>query len=138
MSETFSEIQELTGLPLRKDYKQLLDKFPPQLLNINRADDGTEREGLVSSVELLSDSADVLDINNEVRSESVMHPDGTDFQWPDQVLVIGENGEGDYYCIDLTGKYPGVLFFDHQLVEYEEITESLEEYVELLLESFPA
>ena len=138
MSDTLNAIQELTGFPLRDDYKQLLENFPSQLINITRADDGSEREGLVSSVELMSDSADVLDVNHEVRSGSVMHPDGDDFQWPDQVLVIGENGEGDYYCIDLTGKYPGVLFFDHQLVEYEEITESLDEYVELLLESFPA
>ena len=32
----------------------------------------------------------------------------------------------------------GVLFFDHQRVEFEEITGSLDEYVELLQESFAA
>ncbi|MCH2201319.1 MAG: SMI1/KNR4 family protein [Fuerstiella sp.] len=138
MSDPLIAIQKLTGFSLRDDYKQLLDNFPSQLINVTRADDGSEREGLVSSVELMSDSADVLDVNHEVRSGSVMHPDGNDFQWPDQVLVIGENGEGDYYCIDSTGKYSGVLLFDHQLVEFEEIAGSLSEYIELLLESFPA
>jgi hypothetical protein len=138
MSNTLNEIRELTGFEIREDYVRLIGEFPGQLLNIPRADDGSGDEGQVDTVELMSDLADVLDINQEVRSGSVEHPDGHQFYWPDQVLVIGENAEGDYYAIDLADEYPGVLFFDHQLVEFEEITDSLNEYVELLQESFPA
>jgi len=138
MPDTLNELQELTGFELRADYLQLLADFPPLLRNILRADDGSEREGCVDTVELMSDPNDVLDVNQEVRCGSIDHPDGHEFHWPDQVLAIGENGEGDYYGIDLADEYHGVLFFDHQLVEFEEITESLQDYVELLMESFPA
>lgn len=133
-----AELSHLTGFELRSDYVQLIDRYPPQLRNVARADDGSDAEGQVSTVELMCDLADVVDINEEVRFESVPDPQGEEFHWPDQVLVIGENGEGDYYGIDLAGEYPGVLFFDHQAVEFEEITESLKEYVELLRESFSA
>lgn len=136
MSNTLHELQTLTGFDIRPDYAHLVSNFPAQLMNVQRADDGSKDEGQVNSVELLSDLTDVLDINQEVRSESIAHPDGHEFFWPDQVLAIGENGEGDYYAIDLAGEYMGVLFFDHQLVEFEEITESLDDYVELLQESF--
>jgi len=138
MPNTLHELQTLTGFDIRPDYVELVSNFPSQLMNIQRADDGSEAEGRVNTVELLSDPTDVLDINQEVRSSSIPHPDGHEFFWPDQVLAIGENGEGDYYAIDLAGEYPGVLFFDHQLVEFEEITDSLDEYVELLQESFAA
>jgi len=138
MSSTLHELQTLTGFDIRSDYAQLVSSFPSQLMNIQRAGDGSEDEGQVNTVELMSDLIDVLDINQEVRFGPVPHPDGHDFYWPDQVLAIGENGEGDYYAIDLASEYLGVLFYDHQLVEFEEITESLDEYVELLQESFAA
>ena len=138
MSNTINAIQELTGFTIRDDYAQLINAFPSQLMNIQRADNGSDAEGQVNNVELMNGMTDVLDINHEVRLGSVEHPDGHEFFWPDQVLAIGENGEGDYYAIDLAGEYMGVLFFDHQRVEFEEITGSLDEYVELLQESFAA
>lgn len=138
MTSPLEQIRELTGFDLRSDYTQVINQYPQELLTVVRADDGTDSEGLVSTVELMCDLADVLDINQEVRFGSVPDPQGEEFHWPDQVLVIGENGEGDYYGIDLAEEYQGVLFFDHQTVEFEEITESLSEYVEMLREAFPA
>ncbi len=136
MPNALNQLRDLTGFDIRDDYTALLEEYPARLLNIPRADDGSAEEGQVSSVELLCDPVDVLDINQEVRSSSVLDPEGHEFHWPDQVLVIGENGDGDYYGIDLGGEHPGVLFFDHQTVEFEEITDSLSEYVQLLQESF--
>ena len=131
-------IEELTGFTLPAEYVELLAEYPAALMKRERADDGSEAEGYVNTVELLSDLEDVADINHEVRFGTVMDPDGNEFLWPDQLLVIGENGEGDYYGIDLTQQYQGVLFFDHQEVGFEEITDTLDEFVELLQESFPA
>lgn len=136
--QQLNRIRDLTGFDLRDDYTELLHRYPAELLHATRADDGSDAEGLVSTVELMSDLTDVLDVNEEVRQGSVPDPQGEEFYWPNQVLVIGENGEGDYYGIDLANEYPGVLFFDHQTVEFEELTDSLSEYVEMLRESFPA
>ncbi len=131
-------IKELTGFALPVKYMELLTDYPAALKKLARADDESETEGYVNTFELMSNLADVLDINKEVRYGAVMDPDGNDFDWPSQVLVIGENGEGDYYGIDLSDEIHGVVFFNHQTVEFEEITDTLSEYVELLQESFAA
>ncbi|MEO2031672.1 MAG: SMI1/KNR4 family protein [Planctomycetaceae bacterium] len=131
-------IEELIGFAFPEEYLQLLSKYPAALMKRERAGENSECEGFINTVELMSDLADVSDINHEVRLSSILDPDGNEFLWPDQVLVIGENGEGDYYGIDLTQEYQGVLLFDHQEVEFEEITDTLDEYVELLQQSFPA
>ena len=102
MSSTLTELQDLTGFRIRDDYEALVTTFPSQLLNRRRADDGSDREGLVNTVELMSELADVLDINLEVRFGSVVHPDGHDFHWPDQILVIGD--ETDEFAFD-SGMY---------------------------------
>ena len=135
-SGLIQELQSLTGLPVPADYLQLLASYPAALQNLPRAEDGSEKQGHVSCVELMCDQADVLDVNREVRSGPVMDPSGAEFEWPAQVLVIGENGGGDYYAIDVSAEHPGVLFFNHQAVEFQEITDSIVEYVELLISTF--
>lgn len=129
-------IEELIGFTLPANYLELLAAYPAALKNRARASDESETQGYVNTFELMSDLADVLEINLEVRYCSVMDPDGHDFHWPDQVLVIGENGDGDYYGIDLLDENSGVVFFNHQTVEFVGITDTLTEYVDLLQESF--
>ena len=51
-------------------------------------------------------------------------------------MVIGETGDGDYYCVDLDGEHAGVLQFRHHAVEFETLADSLEEFVDMLTESF--
>ena len=131
-------IKELTGFALPVRYMELLGDYPTALQKLARADDESETQGYVNTFELLSSLEDVLDINKEVRYASVADPDGNEFHWPSQVLVIGENGEGDYYGIDLSDEIQGVVFFNHQTVEFAEISSTLTEYVELLQESFAA
>ena len=130
------QLQQLTGFPVPDHYSRLLSEYPESLRNLQRAEDGSEAEGQVDSVELMSDPNDVIAVNREVRSSIVDDPDGEEFRWPDSILVIGENGEGDFFGLDLTGEYPGVLLYEHQAVEFQEITDSLEEFIELLRESF--
>ena len=55
---------------------------------------------------------------------------------PETYLVIGETGDGDYYCLDTSGEQPGVLQFLNQPAEFECVTESLEEFVEMLVLAF--
>ena len=42
--------------------------------------------------------------------------------------MIGETGEGDYYCIDVDGEHTGVLQFRHQEVDFEILTDSIGEF----------
>ena len=53
-------------------------------------------------------------------------------------MVIGETGDGDYYCIDTDGEHEGVLQFRHYSVEFEVIADSLNDFVEMLMDAFVA
>lgn len=127
-----NSLASLCGHKLPEEYLALLQAFPPSLKNHPRADDRSDREGVVSDVELLSRAEDILEINREARAAAVLDPEGAEFVWPDQLVVIGETGEGDYFCMDVSGEHSGVLQFGHQAVEFDQIADSLGEFIELL------
>jgi hypothetical protein len=130
------ELESICDASLPDAYLSLMSSFPESLKRCERAGQGDVSAGYVSQVELLSDPADVIEINREVRYQTIPDPDGNEFRWPDQLLVIGETGEGDYYCIDVDGEHAGVLQFRHQEVDFEFLTDSIDEFVEMLVEAF--
>jgi hypothetical protein len=134
--QNFQELERLCDAPLPAEYLALLDSYPDALRSVARADDGSDSEGLVADVELLARLPDIVEINREVRLGSILDPEGREFRWPDQLLVIGETGDGDYYCVDTDGENTGVLQFRHHAVEFEVIADSLNEFVEMLVEAF--
>ena len=133
---TTSQLAEMLGCPLPDNYLQLLNNYPPQLVTAMRAIDDSESEGRVSEVELMESLSMALELNLEARGDSLVRPDGIEIAWPDQFLIIGESGAGDYFCIDAAGDVEGVMRYDHQAVEFEVIADSLNEYVEMLTETF--
>lgn len=135
-SDAILKLESLCGMPLPNDFRTVMTNYPSSLVEAVRADDGTDAEGLVSETELLANPAEILEINQEVRRQSVLDPEGREFCWPTNFLVIGENGDGDYYCVDLSGQHEGVLQFQHQAVEFETVADSLDEYIEMLIEAF--
>jgi hypothetical protein len=135
-SDTFSELGTLCHSPVPTTWRAALTNYPEALRRAVRADDGSDAEGFVAEAELLADPAEVLRINREVRLDSILDPEGQEFRWPVAFLVIGETGDGDYYCIDTAGVYEGVLQFRHHAVEFEPVADSLDEFIELLVECF--
>ena len=134
--DAFSELETLCQAPVPTTYRALLMHYPEALRGAVRADDGSDAEGLVSDAELLADPVDVLRINREVRLDSILDPEGREFRWPAPFLVIGETGDGDYYCIDASGEHESVLQFRHHAVEFESVADSIDEFIELLVECF--
>ena len=130
------ELEELCGVGLPQGYLRLLSNYPAALRTAIRAEDHSKSEGTVAEVELMAEMADILEINREVRLGPVLDPKGQEFRWPVQLLVIGETGDGDYYCVDTDGEHQGVLQFRHQSVEFELVADSLDEFVEILLDSY--
>ena len=102
-------LQEMCGDAVPRDYLALLQNYPHQLFGFPRAEDKSGGEGVVSDVELLCQPDDVLEINREARATGITGPDREEFFWPEQLLIIGENGEGDYFCVDTSGEHGGVL-----------------------------
>lgn len=130
------ELEVLCGSKLPQEYLALLDLYPSILSSALRSDDGSTEDGTVADVELLSSPGDVLDVNKEVRAGMIYEPDGTEFFWPSRMLVIGETGDGDYYCLDTQREVEGVIQYRHRPVDFVHLTESLDDFVELLIEAF--
>lgn len=135
-SDAKSELETMLPAAVPDDYLKLLSDYPPTLLNARRAIDDSNDEGLVSQVELQIDLRAVLELNLEAREDSVPDPEGIERLWPDQFLIVGETGGGDYYCIDVLNEVDGVMQYDHQAVEFQQIADSLAEFVEILEDTF--
>ena len=134
--QILQQLTEMTGSPPPESYLHLLANYPDVLRQARRAIDDSESEGTVADVELIVTPESILKINLEARQESVTEPEGLEFSWPEQLLIIGETGGGDYYCIDVEGEVEGILQFDHQSVGFDVIADSLAEFVEILEETF--
>ena len=135
-SESLQQFTEMFGGALPAEYLKLLDNYPDVLRQAMRALDESDAEGSVAQVELFENTDCVLELNLEARQDSVTEPEGLEFFWPEQLLIIGETGSGDYYCIDVDGEEEGVIQFDHQSVSFEIVADSLDDFVELLVETF--
>ncbi len=136
--ELWRELAELCENSVPADYISLLENYPAKLRHALRSGRENGDEGSVADVELLSSLPDVVEINREARLSGITDPDGNEFFWPEQLLVIGETGTGDYYCIDVSGDNEGVIQYLHQSIEFEVIADSLDEFVGMLLETFEA
>lgn len=134
--EILLQLTELIGWELPAEYIELLEQYPASLSTRTREPDHPDCEETVAEVELLNDPQTILAINQEARRECILEPNGDEFVWPDQMMVIGETGTGDYFCIDVSGDVDGVIQYNHQAVTFEIIAESLEEFIEILEETF--
>ena len=130
------ELEQICGAPLPGQWLQFLAEYPTELKTALRSDDGSEDEGRVGDAELLADPADVLAINKEVRRTSVPDAGNQEFRWPVRYVVIGESGDGDYYCIDADDPNCGVHQFHHLPVRFKQLTEGFVEFLEMLIEAY--
>ncbi|MEZ6133002.1 MAG: SMI1/KNR4 family protein [Planctomycetaceae bacterium] len=134
--DPLQQLEKLIGHPLPADYLQLLRNYPDALRAARRCIDNTDAEGTVADVDLIADPQSLLEINLEPRQDSVPAPDGMEEFWPDQMLVIGETGGGDYYCLDVFEEVAGVIQYDHQSVGFYVIADSLDEFVQMLMDTY--
>ena len=130
------QLVSMLGKEPPAEYVSLLRDYPDDLLTAQRAIDDSDSEGVVADVELMIDAESIVELNKEARCDCLTDPEGVEYVWPDQLLVIGETGAGDYYCLDVDAKTTEVIQYDHQAVQWEIIADSLDEFVEILLDTF--
>lgn len=136
MAPELKQLQQLCDAALPQVWLDLLADYPAELTAAIRCDSADELSGTVSEVELLKSPQSLLEINLEARSGPVLTPDNRMFDWPAALLVIGESGDGDYFCIDLRDEVPGVVQFVSQTATFEQLSDTIEEYVEMLQAAF--
>lgn len=88
--------------------------------------------------ELLRDAAKIISLNEELRQlkahwtldDTEPHP------WPDDYFVIGDSGCGDYYCISRTGRFSGIVAYEHEMAAFRHFAADFDDYYELMMADF--
>ncbi|MFM7039853.1 MAG: SMI1/KNR4 family protein [Planctomycetaceae bacterium] len=131
------ELEEICGAPLPALWLQLIAEYPTELRLARRSDDDSDdEEGCVGDAELLADPADILALNREVRATPVPDAHNREFLWPARYVVIGESGDGDYYCINADDPDCGVYQFLHLQVRFKRLTSGFSEFLEMLVDAY--
>lgn len=118
--QDLARIESIRHIELPERYRAFMLNYPDRLL---------QTEG--SRVELLSELADLLQINEEVDA---IHING----WEGSFFAIGVSGCGDYYAIDVNEDDCEVYFWNHEIDEIDESSgsPSIEEFAGSLLSMY--
>jgi hypothetical protein len=130
------ELEEICGAPLPSLWLQFIAEYPAELRLARRGDDDSDEEGCVGDAELLADPTDILALNREVRATPIPDARNREFLWPARYVVIGESGDGDYYCINADDPGGGVYQFRHLTVRFKRLTSNFSEFLEMLVEAY--
>lgn len=114
-----SQIERALGITTPSDYRALVTDYPPELFQ-HAAD-----------FDLMDDPARVVEMNREVRTGPLYG-----VTWPAHYFAIGENGCGDYYCLDLSRSASPVIFFDHETRSFVERAPSLQEWWPMVVREY--
>lgn len=70
----------------------------------------------------------VIDLNRGMREPGLLVMDGETAPWPNEYLIIGADGGGNYWCVKLGGRSKAVWFFEHEEGVIERQSTSLLEH----------
>jgi len=115
--EDIATIEFALGFTLPKPYVDVVTNYPHALADTEAPDFG-----------LFDDPTLVIDANRIVRDDGYFGE-----QWPDQYVIIGENGCGDYYVVTKTANQFSVGFADHEAMECNPFASDLEDFVAKLI-----
>ena len=116
-SDDIATIELALGFSLPQPYVDVVTNYPTALADTEAPDFG-----------LFDDPSLVIDANRIVRDDGYFGE-----QWPDQYVIIGENGCGDYYVVTKTAAKFSVGFADHEAMECNPFASDLEDFVAKLI-----
>ena len=93
-TDDVKNLETQLGLALPDEWVRLMQDYPVALQNLIRHDGIGVRE-----FELCNEPQLLAEFNEEVRDGLIYDSEGIAYDWPEEFLVIGDNGHGDYYCI---------------------------------------
>jgi hypothetical protein len=112
MTETdVNRIESLLTITLPSDYRQFLLAYPKDM-----PADSARHE--------IFESADAI-IGHTEELRAGLLPETS---WPDDMLVIGDSGCGDFYCLDLSEEPPSVVCWNHETGEFEFTASSINQW----------
>jgi hypothetical protein len=123
------------SIELPEHYRQYIASLPARFASepISAADIAE-----ICEHEFLNDQTKIEAANAEVRSFTANwtpHPPEA-HNWPDDYLVIGDSGCGDYYCISRSGSFPGVVAYEHEMASFTPFAPDFDAYYEAMMTDF--
>jgi len=112
-------IERELGITVPGDYQALVTDYPAELFQY------------AADFDLMDDSERLIAMNRQVRSGPFYGA-----EWPAHYFAIGEDGCGDYYCLDLTRSSSPVIFFDHETRSFVELARSLQEWWPMVIREY--
>jgi len=122
-SDAFAELERKLSLAPPLEYRQFLGAFPDDLRAV-LANCGAEDY-------LFDNPHSVM-----MRTLACRRGPFYDTEFPDDYLCIGEDGFGNYYCLDTSRNPAAVMFFDHESDEFELKAGSITEWWPMLVAEF--
>ena len=122
-------------MELTSEHKRFIESLDSRLAaEALNADDAAE----ICEHEFLRDHERIIALNNELRQLNARwtSDDLEPRPWPDDYLVIGDSGCGDYYCVSRTRAFPGIVAYEHEMAAFTPFAASFDEYYELMMQDF--
>lgn len=99
-------VEKALGVRLPAHYRRFLAGYGTAVARL-------KREG--AFVPLFTAAKDIIEANAALRADPARQPTNRDRDpWPLRYLVVGADGAGDYWCVDLTGRRETVWRFDSE------------------------
>jgi hypothetical protein len=124
-------IEAALGFSLPPHHRDFFLNYPKQLAAAERRH-GTWRER-TSERELYSAPALIVEANRLVREAGIPWLGDQGDPWPEDLLVVGDDGCGNYWGVKVSGTDRSVYFYDHELADLEEAYESLWAFADFLV-----
>ena len=122
-------------MELTSEHKCFIESLDSRLAyEALNADDAAE----ICEHEFLRDPERIIALNNEMRQLKARWTtdDLEPRPWPDDYLIIGDSGCGDYYCVSRTRAFPGIVAYEHEMAAFTPFAASFDEYYELMMQDF--
>ena len=116
------KIESSLSCKLPKGYRKFL---------LNRGEEVAElKELLPLRVVLWMDPDEIIDENQSARKYADDKPIGKKRNpWPDHYFLVGTNGAGDYWFIDLSGELRGIWSYQHEAEDVEQHYDNFGEWM---------
>ena len=139
MTETDLEtIEQALAVSLPSSYRSIVLNYPQELLKLAelfKEDDDDEPE-TPADLELLNDPKKIISENQHVRRPGIRYTESGD-PWPADYFVVGIDGCGEYYAIDLRlGDESPVFYWDHESREWSKDAPNIREFVPQLVKQY--
>ena len=116
--EQITAIETALGFRLPEAYTKVVLDYPESLKETEAPDFG-----------LLDDPNAIVDANLDVRKNGYFGE-----TWPEQYIIIGQNGCGDYHVITKDATEFATGFSDHEAMECNPYASDVDDFVRKLLE----